>query len=66
METFSWNGYNFEYVFKAFGTHSEIKKETRINQGNPEAAVKGNSLGRVGGMQLYNLEMELYFCYPDI
>ena len=53
-------------VYLGLLAHIVRLRETRINQENPEAVVEGNSQGRLGGMQLYNLEMELYLFYPDI
>ena len=41
-------------------------RETGINQGIPEAVVKGRSHRRLGDMQLYNLGKELYLCYHNI
>ena len=65
MVSFSGNGHDFKCVFRAYSTIAKLR-ETRVNQRNPRAVVKGNSHGRLGGMHLPSLEMEFYLCYPDI
>ena len=72
MVRFRSNSHGFVQIVTVSNTylvllaHIVRLRDTKINQGNLEAVVKGNSHGRLGGMQLYNLVTELYVCYPDI